>query len=138
MKSNGIVRCREQDERIGEARSPPDWRNISITTSTMNGDDPSPGDGVSRAWSLALRYGCEFVSLDDFQLESELLKKIPGDLMFRYNFVPVSELPDGRVAIAIADPSQLMLVDEIGLLLGSRLVICVAALAQIVKVLRKG
>jgi type IV pilus assembly protein PilB len=87
---------------------------------------------------LALRYGYEFVSLDNFQLESELLKKVPVDLMFRYNFVPLSELPDGRIAIAIADPSQLMLVDEISLLLGRRLVIRVAAFAQIVKVLRKG
>ena len=53
----------------------------------------------------------------DFQLHHDLFKKIPVDLMFRYNFVPLEETADGRLAIAIADPSQLMMIDEISLLL---------------------
>jgi hypothetical protein len=40
-------------------------------------------------------------------------------LMFRYKFVPLEETADGKLAIAIADPSQLMMIDEISLLLGS-------------------
>ena len=53
--------------------------------------------------------------------------------MLRYNFVPVLEMQDGRIAIAVADPSQLLSFDEISLLLGKRLVICVATLGQINK-----
>jgi len=40
-------------------------------------------------------------------------------------------MQDGRIAIAVADPSQLMLFDEISLLLGKRIVAKVATMAQI-------
>jgi type IV pilus assembly protein PilB len=52
------------------------------------------------------------------------------DLMFRYNFVPLEETRR-TLAIAIADPSQLMMIDEISLLLGKRIVTKVATLKQI-------
>ncbi len=57
--------------------------------------------------------------------------------MFRYNFVPLAEMPDGRIAIAVADPSQLLLLDEITLLLGKRIVARVATLAQINTILNR-
>jgi len=41
------------------------------------------------------------------------------------------------LAIAIADPSQLMMIDEVGLLLGKRLVTKVATLSQIFDLLKK-
>ena len=103
----------------------------------MKGDDPASSDELARARNLALRYRCEFVSLCNFQPQSELLRKVPADLMLRYNFVPLSEMQDGRIAIAVADPSQLMSFDEISLLLGRRIVIHVAPLAQINKVLNR-
>jgi hypothetical protein len=46
-------------------------------------------------------------------------------------------MSDGRIAIVIADPSQLMLIDEIILLLGKRIVVQVGALVQMSEVLRK-
>lgn len=104
----------------------------------MNGGDPVPDSDLERARELALRYRCEVVNLHDFQFPSELLKKVPVNLMFRYNFVPLAEMQDGRIAIAAADPSQLMLFDEISLLLGKRIVVHVATLAQITKVLNRG
>ncbi len=97
----------------------------------------APADDESRARDVARRYRCEFVDLRDFQLHHELFKKIPVDLMFRYNFVPLDETPDGRLAIAIADPSQLMMIDEISLLLGKRIVTKVSTLAQISDILKK-
>jgi len=50
--------------------------------------------------------------------------------MFRYKFVPLDETPDGRLAIAIADPSQLMMIDEISLLLGKRILTKVSTLKK--------
>src|SRR2546428_7492609 len=90
-----------------------------------------------RARDVARRYRCEYVDLRNFQLHHDLFKKIPVDLMFRYNFVPLEETRDGRLAIAIADPSQLMMIDEISLLLGKRIVTKVATLAQISEILKK-
>jgi type IV pilus assembly protein PilB len=99
-------------------------------------DDLAPD--LERARSVALRYRLEFVNLDEFCLRPELLRKIPASLMFRYNFLPLAESRNGEIAIAVSDPSQLMLLDEISLLLGRRLVVQVAALAQIKRILHKG
>ena len=92
---------------------------------------------VERAKDIARRYRCEFIDLHDFQLHHDLFAKIPPRLMFSYNFIPLEETRDGRLAIAIADPSQLMMIDEISLLLGKRIVTKVATLAQISEILKK-
>src|SRR6267154_4207603 len=92
---------------------------------------------LDRAQDVARRYRCEFVDLHEFQLHHELFAKIDPRLMFRYNFVPLEETADGRLAIAIADPSQLMMIDEISLLLGKRIVTKVSTLKQISDILQK-
>src|SRR5690349_7598816 len=92
---------------------------------------------LEKAQDVARRYRCEFVDLHNFQLHHDLFKKIPVDLMFRYNFVPLDESEDGKLAIAIADPSQLMMIDEISLLLGKRIVTKVSTLKQISDILKK-
>src|ERR1051326_1976268 len=94
-------------------------------------------DQEVRARDLARRYRCEFVDLREFHIQADLFRKIPVDLMFHYNFVPLEELQDERLVIAIADRSQLMLIDEIGLRLGRRIKTKVATLAQISDILKK-
>ena len=96
-----------------------------------------PTTESDRAQDIARRYRCEFVDLNDFQLQHELFKKVPVDLMFRYNFIPLEETRDGKLAIAIADPSQLMMIDEISLLLGKRIITKVSTLKQISDILKK-
>ncbi len=96
-----------------------------------------PAAELEKAQDVARRYRCEFVDLHNFQLHHDLFKKIPVHLMFRYNFVPLEETPDGRLAIAIADPSQLMMIDEISLLLSKRVITKVSTLAQITEILKK-
>src|SRR5579864_4012724 len=106
----------------------------------VNGGNGQPGagsDDMARAQDVARRYRCEFLDLRDFQLHHDLFSKIDPRLMFRYNFVPLEETSDGKLAIAIADPSQLMMIDEISLLLGKRIVTKVATLAQISEILKK-
>jgi type II secretory ATPase GspE/PulE/Tfp pilus assembly ATPase PilB-like protein len=92
---------------------------------------------LEKAQDIARRYRCQFVDLHNFNLHHDLFKTIPVHLMFRYNFVPLEETEDGRLAIAIADPSQLMMIDEISLLLGKRIVTKVSTLAQITEILKK-
>ncbi len=92
---------------------------------------------LEKAQDVARRYRCEFVDLRDFQLHHDLFKKIQVDLMFRYNFIPLEETRDGRLVIAIADPSQLMMIDEISLLLQRRVITKVATLGQITEILKK-
>jgi type IV pilus assembly protein PilB len=114
-----------------------DKKSVVATGGNGQGATANPSDEVVRAQDVARRYRCEYVDLRDFQLHHDLFSKIDPRLMFRYNFVPLEETRDGKLAIAIADPSQLMMIDEISLLLGKRIVTKVATLGQISEILKK-
>src|SRR5512135_347101 len=101
------------------------------------GGNGTAAEQEARARDLARRYRCEFVDLKNFHIHHDLFRKIPVDMMFRFNFVPLEEAEDGRLEIAIADPGQLMMIDEISLLLGKRIKTKVATLAQISDILTK-
>ncbi|MCH7978098.1 MAG: type II/IV secretion system protein [Acidobacteria bacterium] len=85
---------------------------------------------------MAARYRCEFIRLRNYKVDHELFRTIPVDLMFRYNFVPLRAEGD-TLEIAMADPSQLMMIDEVSLLLDKRLVVRVATLSEISDYLKK-
>jgi type IV pilus assembly protein PilB len=104
---------------------------------TGSNERPGSDADLSRAQALALKYRCEFIDLQNFQPAPTVLEGVPMGLMFRYNFLPTGITSDGRIAIVIADPSQLLLIDEISLLLGKRVVVQVGALGQISEVLRQ-
>src|ERR1700722_11578063 len=93
-------------------------------------------DESSRAQALAHRYRCEFVDLKNFRIQHELFRSVPVDMMFRYNFVPLEQMED-RLVIAVSDPSQLMVLDEVAGLLGQRIIARVATLSQITDLLKK-
>jgi len=96
--------------------------------------DPLAEEQECRA--LAERYRCEFIDLSRVEIDNELFRSIPVELMFRYNFVPVRSQA-GVLEIAITDPRQLPALDEISLLLGKKIRIKVATLAQISDLLKK-
>ena len=112
-------------------------KSVFVGGGNGQGGTGSHATDLEHAKDVARRYRCEFVDLHNFQLHHDLFTKISPHLMFRYNFVPLEETADGRLAIAIADPSQLMMIDEISLLLGKRIVTKVATLAQISEILKK-
>ncbi len=95
-----------------------------------------PLSEAERAQLLARRYHAEFVDLKNFRIQHELFKTVPVEMMFRYNFVPL-EQSGNRLAIAVADPSKLMMLDEISGLLGTRLITRVATMSQITELLKK-
>ncbi len=90
----------------------------------------------SQAEALARRYHAEFVDLKNFKIQHELLRTVPVELMFRYNFVPIEQQGDALV-IAVSDPSRLMILDEIAGLLSHRILPRVATLSQITDLLKK-
>jgi type IV pilus assembly protein PilB len=89
-----------------------------------------------RTRKLAERYRCAFIDLKEHRIDPELFRSIPADLMFRYNFVPL-EGHNNALTVAVADPSQLLLTDELALLLGKKLVIKVATASQISDLLKR-
>ena len=93
-------------------------------------------DERAQAEALAKRYHAEFVDLKNFKIQHELLRTVPVELMFRYNFVPIEQQQDALV-IAVSDPSRLMVLDEIAGLLAHRIIARVATLSQITDLLKK-
>ena len=91
---------------------------------------------AAEAQAIAARYRCEYVDLREGAIDHELFRSIPVDLMFRYNFVPL-RAQNGTLEIALADPRNLNMVDELGLLLNKKLRVKVATLSQIADLLKK-
>ena len=96
--------------------------------------DIAHGREVAR--KLAERYRCGFIDLQEQRIDPELFRTIPADLMFRYNFVPLV-VHNNTLVIAVADPSQVLLSDELPLLLGKKLAIKVATSRQISDLLKR-
>src|SRR6266481_247396 len=90
---------------------------------------PDPTQEAVRAKALAERYYHEFVDLREIRIDHDLFTTIPVDLMFRYNFVPI-QANNGSLEIALADPRNLNLIDELAVLVGKKLKVRVATLSQ--------
>jgi len=97
------------------------------------------GDEVQereQARRLAERYRCAVIDLREQRPDPELFRSIPAELMFRHNFVPL-EVQGHSLVIAVADPSHVLLSDELPLLLGKKLVVKVATATQIADLLKR-
>src|SRR6202171_5712894 len=88
------------------------------------------------AKAVAARYRCEYVDLRESAIDHDLFRSVPVDLMFRYNFVPM-HAQNGTLEIAVADPRNLNMIDELALLLNKKLRVKVATLSQISELLKK-
>ncbi|MDP9192854.1 MAG: GspE/PulE family protein [Acidobacteriota bacterium] len=95
-----------------------------------------PNGEASRAQRLAEQYGFPFVDLDHFQGDHQLFRDIPLDLMIRYQFLP-EHREDGRITIVVGDPTDVLKLDELELLLGAPLEVKVASPAAIRDKLQK-
>src|SRR5207237_7984573 len=89
-----------------------------------------PLQETEQARMLASRYRCEFVDLREVRIDHDLFHSVPVDLMFRYNFVPITG-QNGTLEIALSDPRNLNLIDELSILLQKKLRVQVPTLAQI-------
>jgi type IV pilus assembly protein PilB len=107
----------------------------TVNNNPVTGNAPNEGER-DQARRLAERYRCPFVDLREQRIDPELFRSIPAELMFRYKFVPL-ESHDTTLTVAMADPSQLQLTDELSLLLGKRLQIKVATTSQIDDLLKR-
>jgi type II secretory ATPase GspE/PulE/Tfp pilus assembly ATPase PilB-like protein len=95
-----------------------------------------PADEIAQAKAIAARYRCDFVDLREVRIDHDLFHSVPVDLMFRYNFVPIQS-QNGHLDIALADPRNLNLIDELAVLLQRKLHVKVATLSQISDLLKK-
>ncbi len=75
--------------------------------------------GRASEWEVAATLGKQlnvpFVTLSHYEIDPEVLESIPRDLVFRYKIIPVDKTGD-TLTIALADPSNIYLLDELKLL----------------------
>jgi len=88
------------------------------------------------AAELAEHLGLELVDMKQFRIKNDLLRSIPFDLMLRYSFVPDRQLK-GRLAVVMADPSDVTQLDELELLLSQPLEVRIGARSSIEEILQK-
>src|SRR3954469_4541905 len=91
---------------------------------------------VAEARRLADRYRLPFLDLAHFNIDHDLFRTIPADLMLRYNFVPFRR-EGNALAIIVSDPRDLPMIDELGVLLGAPIKVVVAAPSAIQSILKK-
>lgn len=89
------------------------------------------------ARALAEQFGIEFIDLKDFKVDETILSTFPPDIMYRYHFVPLEEQGEA-LAVAISDPTDVIRLDELELLLARPLVLKIAAESEIGNFLKKG
>ena len=94
---------------------------------------------VEQARRLAERYRLEFVDMDTFRIDQDLFRSIPAELMLRYGFVPYRrEGKDGKtLAIVVSDPTDLPMIDELGVLLATPIKVVVGPRSAIDSILKK-
>src|SRR5213594_2076357 len=91
---------------------------------------------LEQARRLAERYRLEFVDMEMFRIDQDLFRSIPADLMLRYSFVPYRR--DGKtLVIVVSDPTDLPMIDELGVLLATPIKVTVGARSAIESILKK-
>ena len=104
--------------------------------------DLGPGSDIDhhaeleRARKLAERYRLEFIDMDTFKIDQDLFRSIPADLMLRYGFVPYRRVGKA-LEIVVSDPTDLPMIDELGVLLGTPIKVVVGPRTAIDSILKK-
>jgi type IV pilus assembly protein PilB len=91
---------------------------------------------VEQARRLAERYRLEFIDMETFRIDQDLFRSIPADLMLRYGFVPYRRVGKS-LEIVVSDPSDLPMIDELGVLLSTPIKVVVGPRSEIESILKK-
>jgi type IV pilus assembly protein PilB len=92
---------------------------------------------IALARALAEQFGLEYIDLKGFRPEETIFNAIAPETMFRYHFIPL-ELQGDLLVAAIADPTAVVKLDEMSLLLERPLSFKVAAESEIAFHLKRG
>ena len=94
-------------------------------------------DGEQLAMALSEQFNMQYVELKDFRMNEEVLNTLPPEAIYRFRFVPL-EMTAEALVVAISDPSDVINLDELELLIDRPLQIRIASEAAIAGVLKAG
>jgi type IV pilus assembly protein PilB len=114
----------------------PDPQELYVDTAAPQRTAAELAAEVAEARRLAERYRLPFLDLAHFNIDHDLFRTIPAELMLRYGFVPYRR--EGHaLAIVVSDPRDLPMIDELGVVLGTPIKVAVAAPSAIQGILKK-
>ncbi len=91
--------------------------------------------GVLRADQLARvvaeRFGLDYVNLSVYDLDMGAVQLIGADAAKRYRAVPVGFIDDGALLLAMADPTNVLTIDDIAMITGRRVRVAVASVEDL-------
>jgi type IV pilus assembly protein PilB len=94
-------------------------------------------DDEQLALALSEQFNLNYVDLTDFKMSEEILNALPPEAIYRFHFVPLEMTPEALV-VAVSDPSDVIKLDELELLLDRPLQIRIASEAAVAAVLKAG
>lgn len=94
-------------------------------------------DDEQLASALSEQFNLNYVDLTDFKMSEEILNALPPEAIYRFRFVPLEMTPEALV-VAISDPTDVIKLDELELLLDRPLQICIASESAIATALKAG
>jgi len=89
------------------------------------------------AMALSEQFSLNYVDLTDFKMSEEILNALPPEAIYRYHFVPLEMTPEALV-VAVSDPTDVIKLDELELLLDRPLQIRIGSETAIALVLKGG
>ncbi len=86
--------------------------------------------------ALSQHLGIPYIKIEAENIDIEIAKKIPSKFVTHYNFMPIS-LQNDALKIAINDPLELSIIDEISLFLNQRIQPVIASQKDILESIKK-
>jgi type IV pilus assembly protein PilB len=123
-------------ERI-EQRADPDYTVPAAMPADGEAAPAAMGQEEIAAREKARRYRLQFVDLKPDEIDYHLVHELPVDLMVHHNFVPLRK-EGNTLYIAMADPTNLDLIDELEAQLHLKLKTAVATQSSVEEALKRG
>jgi type II secretory ATPase GspE/PulE/Tfp pilus assembly ATPase PilB-like protein len=121
------------DEKISATAEHPE---LYVDTGAAEQSAAEKAAEIAEARRLADRYRLPFLDLAHFNIDHDLFRTIPAELMLRYGFVPYGR-EGNTLVIVVSDPRDLPMIDELGMLLGGPIKVMVAPPSAIQAILKK-
>jgi general secretion pathway protein E/type IV pilus assembly protein PilB len=120
-------------EQVGKAREEASAAGVGVVDFLVANKIIRPGD-VTQA--KAAQFGAEVVHLASFKVDDDVIAIVPRDVARKYRVIPVFK-SEGKVGLAIADPSDLNTLDTLTHLLNAEIEPRVASESDIEAALTK-
>ncbi|MBK5273547.1 MAG: Flp pilus assembly complex ATPase component TadA [Desulfuromonadales bacterium] len=89
------------------------------------------------AMALSEQFNLQYVDLKDFRMDEDILNTLPPEAIYRFRFVPL-EMRSDALVVAISDPSDVIKLDELELLIDRPLQFMIASDAAVSGALKAG